>query len=81
MIAATEAVATAFAGHLEPLYGLGTLCPALASYLASSSAPAEAKARSYALGLKLVGAFFEELPAEVLEDVFPDAKDLIKQVR
>ena len=79
-IAATESIATSFTSRIEPLYGLGTLCPSLTSYLESSSAPQDAKARSFALALKLVGGFFESLPAEVLEDIFPQSKDLIKKV-
>ncbi|GAA5854269.1 hypothetical protein JCM8547_001759 [Rhodosporidiobolus lusitaniae] len=81
-IAATESIATLFASRLEPLYGLGSLNPSLSSYLSSSSssdAPPEAVARSFALGLKLMGTFFEGLPSEVLEDVLPGSKGLIKQ--
>jgi len=80
-IAATESIATTFTSRIEPLYGLGTLCPSLQTYLESTSAPQDAKARSFALALKLVGGFFESLPAEVLEDVFTQSKDLIKKVR
>ncbi|CEQ39673.1 SPOSA6832_01208 [Sporobolomyces salmonicolor] len=78
-IAATEAIATSFAARLEPLYGLGSLSPALSSYLAASRAPSDAIARSFALGLRLVGTFFEALPVEVLEDVLPQTKELLKR--
>ncbi|GAA5961136.1 hypothetical protein JCM3765_001239 [Sporobolomyces pararoseus] len=78
-IAATEAIANSFTSRVEPLYGLGTLCPSLGTYLATTSAPSDATSRSFALGLKLIGSFFEGLPAEVLEDVFGQAKELIKK--
>ncbi|GAA5975807.1 hypothetical protein JCM11641_005880 [Rhodosporidiobolus odoratus] len=78
-IAATESIATLFAARLEPVYGLGALNPSLSAYLTSSLASPDAIARSYALGLKLVGSFFEGLPAEVLEDVLPGARDLLKR--
>ncbi|GAA5951294.1 hypothetical protein JCM21900_003829 [Sporobolomyces salmonicolor] len=78
-IAATEAISTSFAARLEPLYGLGSLSPALSSYLAASRAPSDAIARSFALGLRLVGTFFEALPVEVLEDVLPQTKELLKR--
>lgn len=83
-IAATESIATLFASRLEPVYGLGCLNPSLAAYLSSASSsttPSDAIARSYALGLKLMGTLFEGLPDEVLEDVLPSSKDLLKQVR
>ncbi|GAA5996810.1 uncharacterized protein JCM10292_003216 [Rhodotorula paludigena] len=78
-IAATEAIATSFTSRLEPLYGLGSLVPSLTSYLASTTAAPDVRARSCALGLRLMGAFFELLPAEVLEDVLPQSRDLLKQ--
>ncbi|GAA5915068.1 hypothetical protein JCM6882_006772 [Rhodosporidiobolus microsporus] len=78
-IAATEAIATLFTSRLEPLYGLGSLSRALTSYLASAQAAPDAVARSFALGLKLMGSLFESLPGEVLEDVLPGSKGLIKQ--
>ncbi|GAA5887225.1 hypothetical protein JCM5296_004568 [Sporobolomyces johnsonii] len=78
-IAATEAIATSFTARLEPLYGLGSLSPALTSYLTASRAPSDAIARSFALGLRLVGTFFEALPVEVLEDVLPQTKELLKR--
>ncbi|GAA5910131.1 uncharacterized protein JCM6883_000564 [Sporobolomyces salmoneus] len=78
-IAATETIATSFVSRLEPLYGLGTLCPSLETYLATTTATPDNRARSFGLGLKLVGTLFELLPAEVLEDVFPQSKELIKR--
>ncbi|GAA5821796.1 hypothetical protein JCM11491_005588, partial [Sporobolomyces phaffii] len=73
-------IATQFTARLEPVYGLGILCPSLETYLArSASDDASSSARSFALGLKLVGTLFERLPAEVLEDVFPATKRLIKR--
>ncbi|BGP48503.1 suppressor of tub2 mutation [Rhodotorula kratochvilovae] len=75
-IAATEAISSAFTARLEPLYGLGALVPALDAYLASAPA---APAASYALGLRQMGAFFELLPSEVLEDVLPRSAPLLKR--
>ncbi|GEM09879.1 armadillo-type fold domain containing protein [Rhodotorula toruloides] len=69
-VAATEAIAHSFASRLEPLYGLGTLTPSLSAYLSSASdtsAP-DALARSFALGLRLMGGFFEHLPGPALND-------------
>ncbi|GAA6063182.1 hypothetical protein JCM10212_006848, partial [Sporobolomyces blumeae] len=90
--ASTESIATLFASRLEPLYGLGTLSPALSRYVApasssssSSTRPelsaetATADASVLALALKLVGTFFEALPAEVLEDVVPQFKELVQK--
>ncbi|GAA6001569.1 hypothetical protein JCM10207_006728 [Rhodosporidiobolus poonsookiae] len=78
-LAATESLSTLIASNLEPLYGLGALTPSLTSYLSTSTAAPDVKARSYALGLKMMGGFFERLPGEVLEDVLPGAKDLLKK--
>ncbi|BGP16510.1 hypothetical protein JCM10213_001152 [Rhodosporidiobolus nylandii] len=78
-IAATEAIATLFASRLEPVYGLGSLNPSLSAYLASTNAPADVVARSFGLGLKVMGGFFEGLPAEVLEDVLPGSQELLKR--
>ncbi|GAA5925902.1 CLASP family protein [Sporobolomyces koalae] len=84
-IAASEAIAIAFTNRLDPVYGVGTLCPALESYLKSTSEAASDTAvtttttrSSYALGLKLLGSLFESLPVEILEDVFPQTQSLIK---
>ncbi|GAA6047364.1 hypothetical protein JCM3770_001267 [Rhodotorula araucariae] len=77
-IAATEAISSAFTARLEPLYGVGALVPALDAYLATES-PAASPAASYALGLRQMGAFFELLPREVLEDVLPRSAPLLKR--
>lgn len=79
-IAATESIATSLVSRLDQVYGLGALQSAVDSYLSSTATTSEAKARSFALALKLVGSFFEALPAAVLEDVIPQTKELIKQV-
>ena len=92
--AATESIATSFTSRIEALYGLGTLVVALEQYLSSSSSKEEdqeeeptkknvgtTSSRSLTLGLKMMASFFERLPAEVLEDVFPTTKNLIKRVR
>ncbi|GAA6028325.1 hypothetical protein JCM8097_006976 [Rhodosporidiobolus ruineniae] len=87
-IAATESIATLFTSRLEPIYGLGALTPSLRAYLATSAQPSSADgapqhsepiARSFALGLKLMGSLFEGLPQEILEDVLPSSKELIKR--
>ncbi|BGP32392.1 suppressor of tub2 mutation [Rhodotorula toruloides] len=74
-------IAHSFTSRLEPLYGLGALTPSLSAYLSSAStttAP-DALARSCALGLRLMGGFFEQLPGAVLEDVLPQSADLLKR--
>lgn len=76
-IAATELIANSFASRLEPVYGLGALKPALSTYLAASSPPC---AGSFALGLRLLGGFYEQLPGEVLEDVLPQSAAIVQQV-
>ncbi|GAA5839288.1 hypothetical protein JCM11251_006027 [Rhodosporidiobolus azoricus] len=78
-IAATESISTLFTSRLEPLYGLGCLNRALTTYLSSAQAAPDAIARSFALGLKLMGSLYEALPGEVLEDVLPGSQVLIKQ--
>ncbi|BGP55697.1 suppressor of tub2 mutation [Rhodotorula sphaerocarpa] len=75
-IAATELIANSFASRLEPVYGLGALKPALSTYLAASSPPC---AGSFALGLRLLGGFYEQLPGEVLEDVLPQSAAIVQQ--
>ncbi|CDR40527.1 RHTO0S05e04566g1_1 [Rhodotorula toruloides] len=80
-VAATEAIAHSFTSRLEPLYGLGALTPSLSAYLSSASttSASDALARSFALGLRLMGGFFEQLPGAVLEDVLPQSADLLKR--
>ncbi|KAL8293620.1 hypothetical protein RQP46_000321 [Phenoliferia psychrophenolica] len=75
-IAAVEAIADVFCSRLEPLYGLGSLRSSLATYLAQPSGARDAK--SYALGLRLIGKLFERIPSEILEDELPKSKGLIK---
>ena len=76
-IAATEVISSSFAARLEPVYGLGVLKPALATYLsASSETPTPG---SFTLALRLFGNFLERLPGEVVEDVVPQWADLIRR--
>ncbi|GAA5983211.1 hypothetical protein JCM10908_000198 [Rhodotorula pacifica] len=75
-IAATEVISTSLAAGLEPVYGLGALKPALSSYLSSSAAPSPG---SSALGLRILGSFYERLPGEVVEDVLPQWADLLRR--
>ncbi|GAA6029614.1 hypothetical protein NBRC10512_008143 [Rhodotorula toruloides] len=74
-------IAHSFTSRLEPLYGLGALTPSLSAYLSSASttSASDALARSFALGLRLMGGFFEQLPGAVLEDVLPQSADLLKR--
>lgn len=81
-IAAVEGIADSFVSQAEPLFALGSLCSSLSSYLPPADhqpAPATA-AKSFALGLRLIGKFFERLPSEVLEDELPRHSSLIKRV-
>lgn len=78
-----EGIADSFVSQSEPLFSLGSLCTALIAYLAphSEGQPLpEVSVKSFALGLRLLGKFFERLPSEVLEDEMPRRQDLIKRV-
>lgn len=78
-----EGIADSFVSQAEPLFALGSLCSSLTSYLppAEDHATPDLAAKSFALGLRLIGKFFERLPSEVLEDEVPRRAGLIKRVR
>ena len=65
------------------MYSLGSLCTSLTSHLDHQHGGEidDGAARAFALGLRLIGKFFESLPSEVLEDEIPRRAQLIKRVR
>ncbi|KAK4053956.1 suppressor of tub2 mutation [Microbotryomycetes sp. JL221] len=81
VIAATEAIGSNVIAHSEPVLTLGLLCSALTTYLdRENKGQIDANvARSFALGLRLMGGLFEKLPSEVLEDELPNRAELVKR--
>lgn len=76
--AAIESISDSLALHLDPVCGLGSLRQSLIQYLAR--AEGLITANSHAMGIRLMGKFFERLPREVVEDEIPKLAVLIKNV-
>ncbi|KAM0791243.1 hypothetical protein ACM66B_005722 [Microbotryomycetes sp. NB124-2] len=81
IIAATEGIGRGVTDRSEPLLTLGLLSSTLVQYLdvQNHGQITAIVARSFALGLRLIGRLFARLPREVLEDELPKRAELIKR--
>lgn len=73
-----EAVTSALCAVVEPLYGLSCLRTSLGKFLETHNTNAEDTKKSYGMGLRSFGALFKRLPAEVLEEEIPRAKEFLR---
>lgn len=77
-----EAIVDTWSQRTDPILGLGTITSAMKNALvkaAMAESPDE-RIRVHTLGLKGLGKLLTRLPAEVVEDELPRAKELVTSV-
>lgn len=76
---ACEAIGLLWVEQADPIYGLSCLRSAV-ELISAGAEPGSDPTTSVRLAVTCVGEFFGRLPAEIVQEELPKARELIKQV-